>query len=72
MIDPSSALYYRWLYLISLAVLYNLLMIIGRSVFWKLQNMSVMSWIIIDYIFDFVYLLDMVVNARTGNACDVL
>ena len=37
-IDPSSTLYYRWLGVISAACLYNLIMIIARAVFWKLQE----------------------------------
>ena len=31
--------YYYWLMVINLAVMYNLFMVIGRSVFWELDNL---------------------------------
>ena len=37
-IDPSSDIYYRWLVVISLAVVYNLIVVIARSIFWKLHD----------------------------------
>ena len=67
-VDPSRPFYYRWLSLISIAVLYNLLIIIGRSVFWELQNACPTAWFTIDYASDALYLLDMLVNSRTGES----
>lgn len=67
MVDPASSLYYRWLCLISIVVLYNVLMIIGRAVFWELQNLSPAAWYAIDYAFDALYVVDMAVSARTGK-----
>ncbi|KAI1294767.1 Cyclic nucleotide-gated cation channel subunit A [Halotydeus destructor] len=64
--DPAKSSYYRWLAVISMAVLYNVLMIIGRSVFWKLQNSCPRVWFAIDYMCDLLYIMDIVVNARTG------
>ena len=67
-IDPSSDTYYRWLFVISIAVLYNVLMIIARSVFWKLHDGNLLAiWLFFDYICDFIYLLDMAVQFRTGE-----
>ena len=67
-IDPSSDTYYRWLFIISIAVLYNVLMIIARSVFWKLHDGNLLViWLCFDYICDFIYLLDMAVQFRTGE-----
>ncbi|OQR72895.1 cyclic nucleotide-gated cation channel-like [Tropilaelaps mercedesae] len=65
-VDPSGNGYYFWLFVLSLAVLYNTLFIIGRSVFWELQNASAGLWFGLDYVCDAIYILDMVVRARTS------
>ena len=65
-VDPSSTAYYRWLAVISAAVLYNLLVIIARSVFWQLRDRGVIVWFVLDYTCDVVYLIDMFVQLRTG------
>ena len=67
-IDPSSTLYYRWLGVISAACLYNLIMIIARAVFWKLQEGHLLTtWLCFDYLCDVIYLLDIFVQFRTGK-----
>jgi len=66
-VDPSSTAYYRWLAVISVAVLYNLLVIIARSVFWQLRERGVAVWFFLDYFCDVVYLVDMFVQLRTGE-----
>ena len=68
MIDPSSTAYYRWLGVISVAVLYNLSLVIARSVFWKLQEGYLALWFTLDYTADIVYLMDMFVQFRTGKS----
>lgn len=65
--DTSQSFYYKWVALVSCTVLYNLVMIIARSVFWKLNNSYPWLWFFIDYLCDLVYIMDMVVNARTGK-----
>ncbi|ELU18231.1 hypothetical protein CAPTEDRAFT_146497, partial [Capitella teleta] len=65
-VDPASNTYYRWLFVISAAVLYNLTLIIARSVFWKLQDNYSTWWFVLDYICDAIYLMDMFVQLRTG------
>ncbi len=60
-------MYYRWLGVISIAVMYNLVLIIARAVFWKLQDGYLVFWIIMDYICDIIYLIDMFVQVRTGK-----
>jgi len=65
-VDPSSTAYYRWLGVISAAVLYNLLVIIARSVFWQLRDRGFVVWFVLDYGCDLVYLVDMFVQLRTG------
>ncbi|XP_076362810.1 cyclic nucleotide-gated channel alpha-3-like [Tachypleus tridentatus] len=65
-VDYSGKVHYRWLSIISFAVLYNTVFIIGRSVFWELQNFSPVTWYTLDYTCDTIYILDMVFQARTG------
>ena len=67
MIDPSTTFYYRWLGVISAAVLYNVVMIVARAVFWKLQDDYLRLWLVLDYISDFIYILDIFVQFRTGR-----
>src|SRR6218665_1489896 len=66
-VDPSSGLYYRWLAVVSLAVLYNLVMIIARAVYWKLQENYAALWMALDYTADFIYVIDMAVRFCTGT-----
>lgn len=65
-VDPAQAFHYRWLIVISLAVCYNIIFIIGRGVFWGLHNLNPAVWYALDYLCDLVYLLDMLANSRTG------
>nr|CFW94214.1 Eka-cGMP gated channel alpha 2 protein [Euperipatoides kanangrensis] len=65
-VDPSENFYYHWLLVITLAVLYNMLMIPARQVFSELQNEFQNFWLALDYISDLVYLADMGVRSRTG------
>jgi hypothetical protein len=68
-VDPSSDGYYWWLAVISIAVLYNLLVIIARAVFWQLQDAAGLSvWLSLDYVCDAIYLADMFVQFRTGRS----
>ncbi len=66
-IDPSEDIYYKWLILVSVAVLYNYLFIIGRASFELLQNYNPFMWFVLDCISDFIYLMDIFVRLRTGN-----
>jgi cyclic nucleotide gated channel alpha 3 len=65
-VDPSSKAYYWWLGVISVAVLYNLLVIIARAVFWQLNEGSMVAWFVLDYLCDAIYVIDMIVHMRTG------
>lgn len=65
-IDPARSFHYRWLIVISLAVCYNIIFIIGRGVFWELHNLYPKTWYVLDYVCDIIYLLDMLANSRTG------
>lgn len=65
-VDPSQSYYYRWLFVISIAVLYNIIFIIARATFLEMQHEYVSLWFTLDYFSDFLYLLDMVISAKTG------
>ncbi|KAF8783417.1 Cyclic nucleotide-gated cation channel subunit like protein [Argiope bruennichi] len=66
-LDPAAHLYYRWLAIISLAIFYNVIIIIGRSVFWELQNLCPNLWYFMDYLCDIIYIVDIAVHCRTGD-----
>ena len=69
--NPMNANLHRWLTVITLAVLYNLFVIIARQTFQQMQDTSwkLAIWLMLDYIADTIYILDMIVQSRTGNAC---
>ncbi|XP_022320643.1 cyclic nucleotide-gated channel alpha-3-like [Crassostrea virginica] len=65
-VDPSQSYYYRWLFVISFAVLYNIVIVIARSVFAELQTEYLALWMVLDYFTDFLYIMDMIISMRTG------
>ncbi|XP_022084450.1 cyclic nucleotide-gated cation channel alpha-3-like [Acanthaster planci] len=65
-IERSDVFYYRWLAIIALAVLYNWYIIIARMSFTQLQLQYTAVWLTLDYVCDIVYILDIVVQFRTG------
>ncbi|XP_069131473.1 cyclic nucleotide-gated channel alpha-3-like [Argopecten irradians] len=65
-VDPSQRFYYRWLFVISISVLYNVIFIIARSVFWELQKSYLSLWLALDYLSDALYIIDMGISFRTG------
>jgi len=67
-VDPSSDVYYRWLAVITLAAVYNLTIIVGRTVLPDLQDMYRAVWISLDYVCDLIYVLDVVVRFRTSKS----
>lgn len=65
-VDPAQPVFYRWLAVISIAVGYNIVFVIGRGIFWKMHNLNSVAWYFCDYCADLIYGLDMLVSARTG------
>lgn len=65
-IEPTSVFYYRWLYIISLAVTYNLVVVVARAAFTSMQSEHITVWIIIDCISDAAYIADTAIQFRTG------
>ncbi|UJR16327.1 hypothetical protein I4U23_003233 [Adineta vaga] len=65
-VDPSQSFYYYWSSIVSLAVLYNYTILIGRSAFLLLQERLLIVWLIFDYLCDFCYIVDTCIQTRKG------
>uniref|UniRef100_A0A8C4IFB9 Cyclic nucleotide-binding domain-containing protein n=1 Tax=Dicentrarchus labrax TaxID=13489 RepID=A0A8C4IFB9_DICLA len=65
-VSPSDNAYYRWLFVIATAVLYNWFLVVARACFDKLQVGNYICWLVLDYLSDTVYLMDTCVRLRTG------
>ncbi|KAI5730637.1 hypothetical protein M8J76_015881 [Diaphorina citri] len=65
-IDPSDPFHYKWLLVVTCTVLYNLVFVIGRGVFWELNNAVPHVWFILDYSCDIVYVIDSIIHAHEG------
>jgi hypothetical protein len=52
---------------VSVAVLYNFVFVIGRAVFWELNNAAPALWWTLDYSCDIIYLLDTLIHAHEGK-----
>lgn len=67
-IDPSSNAYYRWLAILSIAIVYNTVIVVPRAVFDELQEGDyVIAWFVLDYISDAMYVADMIIHVITGT-----
>ncbi|CAH1985784.1 unnamed protein product [Acanthoscelides obtectus] len=67
-VDPAQPGYYAWLMVVSLAVLYNVIFVVGRAVFWELNDWSLVGpmWWTLDYVCDFIYVADALIHAHEG------
>ncbi|CAG9534591.1 unnamed protein product [Cercopithifilaria johnstoni] len=66
-LDTNDEFYYYWLCAVSFAFAYNLIVVIARSVFKDLASGYYwIAWLIIDFVMDIIYVLDMFVHSRTG------
>ncbi|UJR30171.1 hypothetical protein I4U23_017711 [Adineta vaga] len=63
-VDPSESFFYYWSAIVSIAVLYNLVILIGRSAFLLLQERLFILWLICDYLCDLCYIIDTFVQSR--------
>lgn len=63
--DPTSAVKYYWLCIMTVIVVYNSTVIIARVVFSQLQNDYHTAWLVFDYVADAFYVLDMIIKANT-------
>ena len=65
-IHPAGELMFYWLGIVTVAVLYNLWTCIARETFREIQNGYTSVWICLDVFCDFIYILDILVQFRTG------
>uniref|UniRef100_A0A7N6BXX7 Cyclic nucleotide-binding domain-containing protein n=1 Tax=Anabas testudineus TaxID=64144 RepID=A0A7N6BXX7_ANATE len=63
---PSDDAYYHWLMVIGTAVFYNWTLLVVRACFDELQMSNVLVWLVLDYVCDGVYILDIAVRLHTG------
>lgn len=66
MMKPKSSFMLTWLGLVSLATLYNLWTTIAREAFRNIVDGYLVVWISCDALADIIYILDIVVQTRTG------
>ncbi|KAL4659672.1 cyclic nucleotide-gated olfactory channel-like [Arapaima gigas] len=65
-VAPADNIYYRWLFVIASAALYNWALVVARACFDQLQTECYVLWLVLDYLSDVVYILDTFVRLRTG------
>lgn len=68
--DPSGKLYFLWLLTVVLAILYNYWTIIFRVAFFVREQKYVIPFMATDYSCDFIFLVDIIVQFRTGYFLD--
>lgn len=60
-------LHLQWLAVVSIAVLYNIIFVVGRAVFWEINRNAPALWWTLDYLCDFIYLIDTLVHCHEGE-----
>ncbi|XP_047209990.1 cyclic nucleotide-gated cation channel-like [Girardinichthys multiradiatus] len=65
-LSPSDDAYYNWLIVVGAAVFYNFTLLVVRACFDELQMKNILVWLVLDYICDGVYILDIAVRLHTG------
>jgi hypothetical protein len=65
-LSPDDNCVFIWLIILNICVLYNLWLIIARQSFEKLQTLFESYWKITDALSDIIYLIDVIVQFRTG------
>ncbi|XP_061862739.1 cyclic nucleotide-gated olfactory channel [Colius striatus] len=65
-VDPAGDWYYRWLAVITVPVLYNWCLLIARACFSDLQETYCVLWLVLDYVSDSIYVVDVVMRLHTG------
>lgn len=66
-VDPSQSFHFYWLIVVTICVLYNWIFIIARAAFTDLQSRSIVLWLVLDYVSDLIYVVDMVTQFKTGK-----
>uniref|UniRef100_A0A8C5GR90 Cyclic nucleotide-gated cation channel-like n=1 Tax=Gouania willdenowi TaxID=441366 RepID=A0A8C5GR90_GOUWI len=65
-LSPSDDAYYCWVMIIGAAVFYNWTLLVARACFDELQMSTVLVWLVLDYVCDGIYILDIAVRMHTG------
>ena len=65
--NPSGVWLYRWLAVVSLAVVFNTYFIILRTTFTEINESVLGLWMTLDYIADIIYLIDIFIQFRTST-----
>ncbi|TNM85057.1 hypothetical protein fugu_009235 [Takifugu bimaculatus] len=65
-VSPSDNAYYRWLFVIAVAVLYNWFLVVARACFDKLQVENYICWLVLDYLSDLIYYWTLVSDSEQG------
>ncbi|CAN9514675.1 unnamed protein product [Ophioblennius macclurei] len=65
-LSPSDDAYYYWLMVIGAAVFYNWTLLVVRACFDELQMKVMLAWLVLDYVCDGIYILDIAVRLHTG------
>ena len=64
--DPAGRLCYYWSVVVSLAFLYNLWVMMYRFAFQEINRSTLIIWFSMDYLADFIYIVDILFHFRTG------
>ena len=64
--DPSGRLSYWWSSIVSIAFIYNFWVIVYRFAFQEISAENISVWFTLDYLADFIYILDIAFHFRTG------
>ena len=64
--DPSGRLSYWWSSVVSVAFIYNFWVIIYRFAFQEINADNRSVWFTLDYLADFIYVMDIAFHFRTG------
>ncbi|XP_055539631.1 uncharacterized protein LOC129726683 isoform X3 [Wyeomyia smithii] len=65
-VNPDENFYFYWLMVVTISILYNLWTLIVRQSFPELQSNASKFWLSCDCLTDLVFILDVVVQLRTG------
>ena len=66
-VDSSTTLYYRWIGILSVTVLFNMLLLPVRAAFEIPQRRHRTLWFFFDYIIDVMNIIDLFIGSRTGK-----
>ncbi|XP_041360136.1 cyclic nucleotide-gated cation channel alpha-3-like [Gigantopelta aegis] len=66
-INPADWVFYKWSEVVAVAIYYNIIVIIVRSVFQELHQSYLMPmWFVMDYTCDLIYIFDGFIRSRLG------